>query len=283
MNKLLVFQSDFGLADGAAAAMYGVALSVDDSLRIFSLTHDIPPFDTYEASYRLFQAVPFWPEGTVFVTVVDPGVGSNRRNVVAKTNRGHYIVTPDNGSLSHITRELGLESAREIAESIGRRKNSEDSYTFHGRDIFSYTGALLASGKVPYEKIGPELDKNSLVMFEGMYPKISEDRINGTIETLDVRFGSLWTNIPKAAFDEMNIRPGEFLDVTITEGKTTKYHSFIPFMHTFADVEIGECLLYVNSIGYISIAINQGNFAGAYHIGTREPWHVQIGRIKAPR
>ena len=82
MNRLLVFQTDFGLSDGAVAAMYGVALSVDEDLKIFNLTHDIPPFDTFEASYRLFQAVPYWPQNTVFVTVVDPGVGSSRRSIV---------------------------------------------------------------------------------------------------------------------------------------------------------------------------------------------------------
>ena len=84
MSKLLVFQSDFGLSDGAVAAMYGVALSVEPTLKIYNLTHDIPPFDAFEASYRLFQAVPFWPKGTVFVTVVDPGVGSERRSIVVK-------------------------------------------------------------------------------------------------------------------------------------------------------------------------------------------------------
>lgn len=281
MNKLLVLQSDFGLSDGAVAAMYGVALSVDDSLRIFNLTHDIPPFDTYEASYRLFQAVPYWPAGTVFVTVVDPGVGSDRRNLAAMTKKGHCIITPDNGSLSHISRSLGIESVREISEAVGRRKDSEDSYTFHGRDIFGYTGALLASGKITYEQTGPEIPVSDIVIFEGMYPEVTKDSIFGTIETLDVRFGSLWTNIPRQAFEEMNVMPGEYLDVTITYGKTTKYHSFIPFMHTFADVETGECLLYVNSIGYIGIAINQGDFAGAYHIGTRLPWHVSIKRISA--
>ena len=77
-NGILVLQSDFGLVDGAVAAMTGVALSVDPSLRVYNLTHEIPPYDTFEASYRLLQAVPYWPEGTVFVSVVDPGVGSKR-------------------------------------------------------------------------------------------------------------------------------------------------------------------------------------------------------------
>ena len=154
VNHLLVLQSDFGLVDGAVAAMTGVALCVDPSLRIYDLTHNIPPFDVYEASFRLLQAVPYWPEGTVFVSVVDPGVGSKRRSVVARTRSNHYIVTPDNGTLTHLGDVIGIEEIREISEETGRRKKDAASNTFHGRDVYAYTGALLASGKIPFEKIG---------------------------------------------------------------------------------------------------------------------------------
>ena len=107
LKRLLVFQSDFGLSDGAVSAMYGVALSVDASLKISNNTHDIPTFNIWEGSYRLLQAISYWPEGTVFVSVVDPGVGCNRRSIVAKTSDGHYVVTPDNGTLSHIKNKIG--------------------------------------------------------------------------------------------------------------------------------------------------------------------------------
>ena len=185
MNGLLVFQSDFGLVDGAVAAMYGVAFCVDPDLKIYDLTHNIPPYDIFEASYRLLQAVPYWPEGTVFVTVIDPGVGSARKSVVAKTVRGQYIVSPDNGSLNHIARTIGLEEVRQISESVGRRKSSGRSDTFHGRDIFAYTGALLASGKISYEDIGPVIDKDSLIMLEGneavyVYPHGNAHGSSGT-------------------------------------------------------------------------------------------------------
>ena len=280
VNKLLVFQSDFGLSDGAVAAMYGVALSVDETLKIYDLTHEIPPFDTFEASYRLLQAVPFWPASTVFVTVVDPGVGSSRRSIVVRTKGGHYIVTPDNGSISHIARSFGIESVRQIAEDVGRRKNSEYSHTFHGRDIYGYTGALLASGKLAYDAIGPYVDPTSLVLLEGLYPQISEDSVTGTIETLDVRFGSLWTNISGGTLEEIGIHTGDLADVTVMKDKSKLYHSFVMYSHTFADVEIGEPLLYINSMNHIGVAINQGNFARAYNIGTREPWHIQIRKIK---
>ena len=102
MNKLLVFQSDFGLVDGAVSAMHGVANTVDDNIKIQDLTHDIPPYSIWDASYRLFQTIEYWPKGTVFVSVVDPGVGSSRRSVVAEIVGGQYIVTPDNGTLTHI-------------------------------------------------------------------------------------------------------------------------------------------------------------------------------------
>ena len=95
-NNLLVLQSDFGLVDGAVSAMIGVALEESPTLKIHHLTHDITPYNIFEGSYRLFQTVDYWPEGTTFVSVVDPGVGSKRKSVVAKTAKNQYIVTPDN-------------------------------------------------------------------------------------------------------------------------------------------------------------------------------------------
>ena len=279
MRKLLVFQSDFGLVDGAVSAMYGVALSVDDTLRIYDLTHEIPPFDTFEASYRLLQAVPYWPQGTVFVSVVDPGVGSKRRSLAAYTKSGQYIISPDNGTLSHISRALGIRSVREIREEAGRRRNSGHSATFHGRDIYAYTGALLAAGKLDYEEIGPEFDPADIVMLENMYPVRDGDTITGTIETLDVRFGSLWTNISRTDFEGLGIGSGQSVDVSIYNGRTRLYHSFVEYSHTFADVEVGEPLLYINSMEHIGLAINRGNFARAYNIGTREPWRIVLKKI----
>ena len=280
MNGMIVFQSDFGYSDGAVAAMYGVALSVDEHLRTFNLTHDIPPFDTFEASYRLLQAVPFWPAGTIFVSVVDPGVGSARHAVAAETVKGQFIVTPDNGTLSHISRALGIRSVRMIDDNVFRRTGSQWSATFHGRDIFAYTAALLASGQVSYEEIGPEMDPAELVMFEGMFPTFENGEIHGTIETLDVRFGSLWTNISTEFFENLDVKPGEDADVSVYKGKTRVYHSFVAYGKTFADVEIGEPLLYVNSMNHIGLAINQGNFARAYNIGTRDPWRIVLKKIR---
>src|SRR6476659_9263446 len=115
-NKMVVFQSDFGLKDGAVSAMKGVALGVSSDLKLYDLTHEIPAYNIWEAAYRLEQTVPYWPAGTVFVSVVDPGVGTNRKSVVLKTKSGHFIVTPDNGTLTLIAQSLGIEEVRQIDE-----------------------------------------------------------------------------------------------------------------------------------------------------------------------
>ena len=107
-NKIVVFQTDFGLKDGAVSAMKGVAMGVSPELKLFDLTHEIPAYNIWEAAYRLEQTVSYWPAGTVFVSVVDPGVGTNRKSVVLKTNTGHFIVSPDNGTLTLIAESLGI-------------------------------------------------------------------------------------------------------------------------------------------------------------------------------
>ena len=202
MNPL-IFQTDFGVQDGAVSAMYGVAYTVCPELRVFDLTHEIEPYDIWDASYRLIQAVAYWPEGTVFVSVVDPGVGSTRRSIVAKTQSGQYIVTPDNGTLTHIKRRVGITAARIIDETVNRRSGSEESYTFHGRDVYAYTGARLAAGIIDFSQVGPEVEPDSIVELPVVPPTLSRERVCGTVDVLDVRFGSLWTNIPKEMFKNL--------------------------------------------------------------------------------
>lgn len=163
MNNYLVLQTDFGISDGAVSAMYGVALSVHPAIRIFDLTHDIPQYNIWEGAYRLYQTISYWPEGTVFVSVVDPGVGSERRSVVVKTATNHYIVTPDNGTLTQIKKEIGIVEARIIDEKVNRLPKSGESYTFHGRDVYAFTGARLATGIITYEQVGPEVEVDSII------------------------------------------------------------------------------------------------------------------------
>lgn len=281
MNHAIVFQSDFGLCDGAVAAMHGVAFSEDFNLKIFDLTHEIPPYDIWEASYRLIQTVEYWPEGTVFVSVVDPGVGSHRRSIAIKTKSNRYIITPDNGTITHVKQMTGIEEVRLIQESSSHLPHSELSYTFHGRDVYAYVGARLASSHITFEEIGDLVEVDSLELLPVIAPVLEEKEIEGTIDVLDVRFGSLWTNIPYDLFKSLGVQRGDKVEVTIQNDPRFVYQNIVTFAKSFADVHAGESLVYINSLQNMAVAINQGSFANAYNIGTGTSWKIKIK--KAPR
>src|SRR5690625_797757 len=276
MTRKIVIQTDFGLSDGAVSAMYGVAFSVDPTLQIFDLTHDIPQYNIWEGSYRLYQTINYWPEETVFISVVDPGVGSDRLSVVVKTDDHQYIVTPDNGTLTHIKENIGIKEARIIDESVNSLPQSGESYTFHGREVYAYTGARLAAQVISFEEIGPKIDVIDLIELPQKRANIEEDAIIGTIDILDVRFGNLWTNIDRHLFDETEIEYGELLEVMIINNEQQVYKNIMRFGQTFADTKLGEPLLFVNSVEQIGVAINQGSFAKAYRIGTGLNWQIVI-------
>ena len=274
--KPLVIMSDFGLADGAVSAMYGVAYSVCEQLSISSLTHEIPQYNAWEASYRLIQTVGYWPKGTVFVSVVDPGVGSTRRSIAAETRAGQYIITPDNGTLTHIKRISGIVAAREIDERVNRLPGSGESYTFHGRDIYAYTGARLAAGIIDFAGVGPEVDPASVVELPMDEPGFDEGWIRGDIDVLDVRFGSLWTSIPRELFLKLGVKHGDFVEIKIMNGARLVYRNSLIYARSFADAFVGEPLVYVNSLDRMAVAINQGDFARAYNVGTGAPWTIAV-------
>ena len=215
MKKALVLQTDFGLGDGAVSAMYGVAYSVSEDLMVADLTHEIPQYDIWEASYRLIQTVAYWPKGTVFVSVVDPGVGSTRRSIAVETVTGQYIITPDNGTLTHVKEMIGIRAARIIDESVNRLPNSGESYTFHGRDVYVYTGARLASGVIDFAGVGPEVDADSVIELPTVDAVYDGEKVCGTIDVLDVRFGSLWTNISRETFQKLGVEYGSRVEIII--------------------------------------------------------------------
>ncbi|QED46132.1 SAM hydrolase/SAM-dependent halogenase family protein [Cytobacillus dafuensis] len=281
MNSHLILQSDFGISDGAVSAMYGVAISVNPSLKVYDLTHDIPQYNIWEASYRLYQTISYWPEESVFVSVVDPGVGSERRSIVVKTAKNQYIVTPDNGTLTHIKESIGIVKARMIDETVNRLPNSGESYTFHGRDVYAFTGARLASNIITFEQVGPEVPVDSIIELPKTNASIEQGSLQGNIDILDVRFGNLWTNIDRTLFKKLDVDYGDSFEVTIENDTRQVYKNIMTYGRSFADSHLGEPLLFVNSLDKIGVAINQGSFAKAYHIETGAQWKISIR--KAPK
>ena len=272
----VVFQTDFGVKDGAVSAMKGVAHEVDDAIPLYDLTHEIPAYDIWEAAYRLNQTAMYWPKGTVFVSVVDPGVGTARLPVVLKTRSGHYVVSPDNGTLGLIVENLGLEAVRIIDTLKNRRHGSEGSHTFHGRDIFAYTAAKLAAGKIRFEEVGPLLPKQEIIQIPYQRAELAGDSIKGNIPVLDVQYGNVWTNIPDSLLTRARIKVGDSLQVMISHKALVIFNGRVPFVRTFGDVADGKLLGYTNSLGNFSLAVNMGNFADSFKIASGAEWSILI-------
>ncbi len=271
----LVLQSDFGNKDAAVASMKGVAVSVSPDVKIYDLTHEIPVFNIWEAAQRLIQTAEYWPRGTVFVSVVDPGVGTKRKSVVLKTKTGQYFVTPDNGTLTLIAEKLGIDSLREIDEAVNRLKNSEKSYTFHGRDVYAYTGARLATGIITFKQVGKLLEPK-VVSIPYQKAKFLKGKIYGNIPILDIQYGNIWTNINRSIFEKLNIKTGDKLNVKITNNGKTVYQGKVPYYNMFGSVKVGEPLIYINSLSNVSLAIREGSFSNKYKIYSGADWNIQL-------
>lgn len=276
-NGIVVFQSDFGVKDGAVSAMKGVALGVSPELKLFDLTHEIPAYDIWEAAYRLHQTVPYYPKGTTFVSVCDPGVGTERHSVVMLTNSGHYIVTPDNGTLTLVAEHLGIQEVRQIDEVINRLKNSNASYTFHGRDVYAYTAARLASHTITFEKVGPKLP-NEVVRLPYQKADYANGIVQGTIPALDVQYGNVWSNIPKAMIDQLSVKSGAKLRVQIFQKDKILYDKSVQLVNTFGEAPIGIDVAYINSLLNFSIAVNQGNFSDKYKVFSGTDWTIKVSK-----
>jgi hypothetical protein len=273
----IVLQSDFGVKDGAVAAMKGVIRGVDARLDIFDLTHEIPAYNIWEAAYRLEQSASYWPAGTVFVSVVDPGVGTARRSVVLKTKTGYYFVSPDNGSLGLVAASMGILEIREIDEVTNRRASSGASYTFHGRDVYAYTAAKLASGRIQFGQVGKRL-ADTVVTIPHQRAVLEAGTLRGMIPVLDIQYGNVWTNIPDSLMNRAGFHYGDSLQVSILRNGLVHFSQKMPLVHSFGEVPKDRPLAYFNSLMQVSVALNQASLAGKYQVKSGPEWTVEIRR-----
>lgn len=273
-KPILVFQTDFTYAEGAVSSMYGVVKTVDRELEIFDGTHQIPQYDTWSASYRLYQSLQFWPKGTIYVSVVDPGVGTRRRACVAKTVDGYYIVTPDNGSLTHIKKFVGIQAVREIDETVNRLQRTAGTAIFHGRDLFGYCAARLASGIIDFEGVGPEYPVEEILEHPIYEPEIRPGYVRGYFEIHDPNFGNLWTNIPLKAFQDAGFAYGDVVDVTIRHEGEAVFHKRVLFHQSFGYAQKGDPMIYNNELMKVAMAVSQGNMCKKYNLHFGPEWTV---------
>jgi S-adenosylmethionine hydrolase len=248
----IVFMTDFGTANDAVAVCKAVIVSIAPDARLMDITHQVTPFQIEEAARFLWGVTPYYPSGTVFLVVVDPGVGTSRKAVIVKTKKGQYFVLPDNGIITPVIERDGLDSAREITNTAWMLVPKVSS-TFHGRDIFSPAAAHLAEGW-DFTLAGPAVSQ--LVQLTPKASSTSEKGIDGDIIGLDDPFGSLITDIPGEEFKKLGYSLGDNIIVQLN-----KKPFRAPYVRTFMNVPVGEPLLYIDSRGRIGLALNQRNFS----------------------
>jgi S-adenosylmethionine hydrolase len=257
--RVIGFMSDFDVKDDAIGICKAVMDGIAPGVRVIDITHQVTPFDIAQGARFLAGSAPYFPKNAVFVGVVDPGVGSTRKAIIAKSKVGQFFVVPDNGLLTLVQDRDGIEAAREITNPewmIGSKLSS----TFHGRDIFSPAGAHLARGD-DWTQAGPALDVSKLVRLDLQTATIDAQGLHGEVIGTDGPFGNLVLNVPQAVFAQLGYQLGDTVPVTMN-GKSYR----IPFHKTFSDVPAGQPLFYIDSRGRLSLAVNQGNFSEVYRI-----------------
>ena len=197
----IVFMTDFGTANDAVAICKGVMLGIAPDARIMDITHQVTPYSIEEGARFLAAVSPYYPTGTIFVAVIDPGVGTSRKAIIVKTKKSQYFVLPDNGLITPVIDRDGLDSAREITNPNWTIQ-APISSTFHGRDIFSPAGAHLAAGW-DFSLVGPVVPQ--LVRLTPKTSTTTDKGIAGDIIAIDDPFGSLITDIPGDEFKKLEI------------------------------------------------------------------------------
>ncbi len=271
-------QSDFGSDSGLVSCMHGVCKSIDRNLEIYDITHDLPAFDIKSASSTLQYVVPCWPSGTIFVSVVDPGVGTSRRASIAKLKNGSYVVTPDNGALTYLHEMIGVEAIREIDDVTNRRNETRDVSVFHGRDLFSYCAAKLATGIISFEEVGPEYPIAEIIMHDIHRATVRDGFVNTQITGFDP-FGSAELSVSNAEFTQAKFVHGEKVTITIASHNQVIFQQPVLYHQSFGYVAIGKEILFNDLASFVTLGCNQASFANTYNLHSGEIYTVTIEKI----
>ncbi len=278
MKPCIVLQSDFGLSTGFPVSMTAVIISTDPEIRVFDLCHDIREYDMRMASQLLASAFPYWPDGTVFVSVVDPGVGTSRRSCVALMKNGSYIVTPDNGTLSLLADKV--KEVREIDETVNRLPGSDEHHTFHGRDVYAYTAARLASGIITWEQVGPMYPTDEIVVFPTPEAHIENGAAVGEVTGAHDHFGNVAISIPNEMIKEIGIGLGDMCRVEISKDGEILYDQVMLFHRSFGYVPEGDPILNESSNDYVELSINRGSFCDLELPELLDAYDLSVYRVR---
>lgn len=265
-------QNDFG---GDGSVLIGICKSVDPELESY-VAGGLPRFDIPRASISLENKIRYWPDGTVFVSVVDPGVGTERRSCVARLKSGGYVITPDNGTLTLQVAEEQISEVRQIDEAANRLPDSAGCEIFHGRDLFAYTAARLAAGQITFEDVGPAYPVEEIVTYQLDYGKIDEEGAHGYFSGCMQTFGNLETNIRIRDFEALSVSQGSMVRVVIRQEGKTVFDRAVLYHKSFGYAPPGGEILYNSSTGFMGLGLNKESFMERYGVGVGKEWTIDI-------
>ncbi len=244
---VITLLTDYGLTDSYVAEVKGAILRILPDATIVDISHDVGNYSIDEGAFHMARSVPYFPEGTVHIGVVDPGVGSKRKGIIIQS-KGAYLVGPDNGLLAPAAERLGVEKVYRILNGGFLPERVSD--VFDGRDVFGPTGALLARGVSPWE-LGEEME--DYIRLPSYELKVEGGAVEATVIHVD-GFGNVVTNVTYDALERMGVSENSEMQVIYPEGERV-----LPYVRSFSAVPRGGLLLLVAGGGYLELAVNQGN------------------------
>ena len=174
---------------------------------------------------------------------------------------------------------MGIVEVREIDETVNRNPNTRGTSVFHGRDLFGYCAARLASGIITYEQVGPAYPVDEIVCLPMPEPTIEDGALTGIVDIIDPNFGNAWTNIPLALFEQAGISYGDMLHLRVRHGDEPVLEADLPLCRTFGEVGKGELLAYTNELMNVSFTMNQASIVERYGIGFGGDWTVSFSPL----
>ncbi|MFF8771899.1 S-adenosyl-l-methionine hydroxide adenosyltransferase family protein [Kitasatospora sp. NPDC015120] len=250
--------TDFGLVDDAVGICKGMVLSIAPHANIVDVTHDVTPFDIYEAGLYIRDSFRYFPADAVFACVTFPHTGVQDNAIGLRTPQGHTYFAPNNGLLTRIVKEAGVAEVRRITADKVRRPVIDP--TFYGRDIVISAAAHIANG-VPFSEIGEEIEAADITLLDVAEPVVEGDWIIGEVAILDKNYGNVWTSITREFLDARGIAFDAELEIEIGGTRLTT-----PLRRTFGETGEGEPLAYIASRDQLGLALNQGDFAARYGV-----------------
>ena len=268
-RPLIAFMSDLGTVDDSVGICKGLMLSVCPDANIVDICHAMKPFDVEQGSILIVDLPAYFPEHTIFATTTYPATGTSARSVAIRLPTGHTYVAPNNGLLTRVIDDYGYTEAYEVTST--EVIPAEPEPTFFSREMVALPSAHLAAG-YPLNQVGRPMKDADIKRIQIPGSSVADGYVHGTITVIDLPYGNVWTSISRCVLLDNGVNLGHPLKILVDGALTFE----LPLAKTFAEMEYQAPVTYINSRGYLSLALNAGDLAHRYNILRGMKVKVQI-------